>query len=95
MAFFWGSDFFFFFLSTVGCSGGLHSCCSCDHSFTFWAKACSSFFPEFQAVSGICNLNIFSRKNKVAASTLKSLWCSCSLIGKNEKKAVALFSYFE
>lgn len=76
----------------VGCIAAAHVIAP---SLLGLRKACSSFFPEFQAVSGICNLNIFSRKNKVAASTLESLWCSCSLIGKNEKKAMALFSYFE
>lgn len=59
-------------------------------------EECHSFFLEFQTVSSICDLNVFSRKNKVAASTLKrSLSCSCSLIGKNEKKATSLFSCFE
>lgn len=59
-------------------------------------EECHSFFPEFQTVSSICDLNVFSRENKVAASTLKrSLSSSCSLIGKNEKKATALFSCFE
>lgn len=38
-------------------------------------KECHSFFPELQTVSSICGLNIFSRKNKVAASALKREAC--------------------
>lgn len=43
-------------------------------------KESNSFFPEFQSVSGICNLNVFSRKNKVAASTLKREVCGVHIL---------------